>query len=144
MEAEASSGVPQTCKKQCRRVWSKEEELVLINALKEIVVGGWKCENGFRTGYLRILEKAIRKVFPDTDIRAQPHVDSKVHVWRKHHSSLTTMVSRSGFAWNAASKMIVVESTQIWDEYVKVHVFTPYLCLSFIVTELLEFLFHKW
>lgn len=41
-----------------RRIWTKNEEKVLMVALKELVNNGWKSDNGFRTGYLFKLEDA--------------------------------------------------------------------------------------
>lgn len=101
-----------------RRVWTLKEEEVLIQALKDIVQQGWKCDNGFRTGYLMVLEKAMLKAFPDSDLRAEPHINSKVHVWKKHYASLQGMFGISGFSWNEASKMITVED-KFWEEYIK-------------------------
>lgn len=103
-----------------RRTWTVREEEVLINAFKDIVQSGWKCENGFRTGYLMVLEKAMVKVFPDTDLRSDPHINSKIHVWRKFHGSLSSMLSRFDFGWNEATHMIIIDSEQVWQEYIKV------------------------
>ncbi|PIM99806.1 hypothetical protein CDL12_27693 [Handroanthus impetiginosus] len=95
-----------------RQVWTVKEEEALIVALKDAV-------NGFRTGYLSILEKHMTTVFPGIDIRADPHIHSKIHVWKKNHASLVSVMSRSGFGWNDTTNMIVVEDS-VWDNYVKV------------------------
>lgn len=88
-------------------MWSQREEDVLIQSLKEAVTtGGWKSENGFRCGYLNFLEKLIIKAFPGTDLRGSPHINSKIHVWKKTHGTLVTMLSRSGIGWNETTKMI--------------------------------------
>lgn len=42
-----------------RRTWTTLEEVCLLNALKDIVQLGMKCDNGFRSGYLGALEKAM-------------------------------------------------------------------------------------
>ncbi|PIN19207.1 hypothetical protein CDL12_08117 [Handroanthus impetiginosus] len=101
-----------------RRIWIVKKEEALIIALKDTVAVGWKCKNGFRTGYLGILERHILTTFPGTDIRADPHIHSKIHVWKKNHASLVSMMSRSGFGWNKSMNMIIVENS-IWDNYVK-------------------------
>ncbi|KAH6799932.1 hypothetical protein C2S52_000396 [Perilla frutescens var. hirtella] len=93
-----------------RHIWTFQEEEALINALKDLIVSGWKCENGFRTGYLLCLEKELAKAFPGTDLRAEPHVNSKIHVWKKCYSSLYSMLGRSDFGWNDETKMFTVES----------------------------------
>ncbi|PIN24849.1 hypothetical protein CDL12_02430 [Handroanthus impetiginosus] len=58
-------------------------------------------------------------VFSRTDIRAGPHIHSKIHVWKKNHVSLVSMMLRSGFGWNDSTTMIVVEDS-VWDNYVKI------------------------
>ncbi|KAH6793828.1 hypothetical protein C2S52_004305 [Perilla frutescens var. hirtella] len=102
-----------------RRCWSSLEEQQLIVALKEVVTRGWKCENGFKTGYLGVLEQLMLQALPGTDLKAEPHINSKIHVWRKNYASLSTMVSRSGFGWNDSTHTIEVDNDQIWENYVK-------------------------
>ncbi|XP_073127458.1 uncharacterized protein [Henckelia pumila] len=101
-----------------RRVWTQKEDEVLIQALKELVSGGWKSENGFRCGYLTVLEKAIGQAFPNTDLRGNPHINSKIHVWKRTHGSLLTMLSRSGIGWNETEKRIEA-SDEAWESFVK-------------------------
>ncbi|KAG8377496.1 hypothetical protein BUALT_Bualt08G0039000 [Buddleja alternifolia] len=101
-----------------RRSWIKREEAILAYALKELVARGWKCDNGFRTGYQGHLEQAMHQAFPGTDIRAEPHINSRLTVWKKNYGSINTMLSRSGFASNT-SKTVDVSSDQVWDNFVK-------------------------
>ncbi|KAL8502834.1 hypothetical protein ACS0TY_021818 [Phlomoides rotata] len=42
-----------------RRSWSKIEEDALILCLTNLVIEGWKSDNGFKAGFLRELEKDI-------------------------------------------------------------------------------------
>lgn len=103
-----------------RRIWSFQEEEALINALKDLIASRWKCENGFRTGYLLCLEKELVKAFPGTDLRAEPHVNSKMHVWKKCYSCLYFMLGRRGFGWNDETKMFTVETESIWKDHIKI------------------------
>ncbi|KAI3463797.1 hypothetical protein Pfo_020460 [Paulownia fortunei] len=89
-----------------RRTWTLWEEEVLITSLKDLISPGWKCENRFRTGYLGVLEKSILKIY----------------VWKKKYGSLFSMLSRSNFGWNDAAHMIVVDSDEVWEKYVKMGV----------------------
>ncbi|XP_011083387.1 uncharacterized protein LOC105165934 [Sesamum indicum] len=50
---------------------------------------------------------------------AEPHITSKLHVWKKHYSTLTTMLTRSGFGWDDSRNMVTVEEDSVWDDYVK-------------------------
>lgn len=80
-----------------RRSWTTNEEQCLIDALKDIVQRGMKCDNGFKAGYLNALEQAMVSAFPHTDLKGDPHINSKIHVWKKQYGSLSTMLSRWGF-----------------------------------------------
>ncbi|GFZ18406.1 hypothetical protein Acr_27g0001450 [Actinidia rufa] len=104
----------------CRRSWTRNEEEVLINALKDIVALGMKVENNtFRSGYLQVLEGKIIKALPDTDLRATPHIESKIKKWKKVYNSLFSLLSLSGIGWNGTDKMLDVMNEEAWDDYVK-------------------------
>lgn len=57
-----------------RRVWSTWEEQMLLSSLKELVINGWKSDNGFRTGCLTKLEEAMKKVYPHTNLQNDPNI----------------------------------------------------------------------
>lgn len=116
-----------------RRVWTVQEESQLIVGLKKIMLRGWKTENGFKTGYLGALEEHMRNHFPGTDLKSDPHIASKIHVWKKNYGSLSTMLSRSGFGWNDTSQIIDVENDQVWNEYCKVGVGFLHSVFPFII-----------
>ncbi|KAL0327810.1 UNVERIFIED_CONTAM: hypothetical protein Sangu_1859000 [Sesamum angustifolium] len=102
-----------------RRTWTIMEEEALINAMKSLVVGGWKCDNGFMNGYLSQLEAHMQRAFPHSNIKAEPHITSKLYVWKKQYSTLVTMMSKSGLGWDDSRCMVTVEDNNAWEEYVK-------------------------
>ncbi|KAL0342944.1 UNVERIFIED_CONTAM: hypothetical protein Sangu_1181800 [Sesamum angustifolium] len=102
-----------------RKTWTQRDEEVLVNALRTIVTTGWKCENGFHAGYLNQLEAIMCKQLPNIDIRAKPHINSKIHVWKKHYGTLMGMLGKSDFGWDDSRSMITVDSQDVWDEYCK-------------------------
>ncbi|KAL8516022.1 hypothetical protein ACS0TY_014626 [Phlomoides rotata] len=51
----------------------------------------------------------MKKLLPSTDIVANPHINSKIHVWKKDYSALSDLLSKSGIDWNSTSSMIEVE-----------------------------------
>ncbi|XP_075507610.1 uncharacterized protein LOC142544450 [Primulina tabacum] len=102
-----------------RRSWTAPEEEVLIVALKEIISKGYKTENGFRNGYLPLLESAMRNAFKDSDLRGHPHITSKIHVWKKHYGCLTSMLAKSGIGWNDTENMIDA-TNEAWEAILKV------------------------
>ncbi|KAG6396784.1 hypothetical protein SASPL_142941 [Salvia splendens] len=66
-----------------RRSWSTREEEALMLALKDLVVNKWKSDNGFRGGYLARIEEIIKRECPNSDIKATPHISSKLQQWKK-------------------------------------------------------------
>ncbi|KAL0373478.1 UNVERIFIED_CONTAM: hypothetical protein Sradi_3263500 [Sesamum radiatum] len=102
------------------RTWTQREEEALVNALSTICCTSWRCENGFQAGYLNQLEAILLKQFPGSDIRAEPHINSKIHVWKKYYSTLVSMMGKSGFGWDDDRCMITVDSQDAWDDYCKV------------------------
>ncbi|KAG8364435.1 hypothetical protein BUALT_Bualt19G0128500 [Buddleja alternifolia] len=107
--------------KTTRRTWTMQEEVELASALKDLVVRGYTCDNGFTTGYQGLLEQAKIAAFPSTDLRVESHINSRIHVWRKNYSSISSVLKRSGFGWNSTSKTITVSNDDVWDNYVKNH-----------------------
>ncbi|XP_075477636.1 uncharacterized protein LOC142518711 [Primulina tabacum] len=101
-----------------RRSWSGREEDVLIQSLKEVMTKGWKSEIGFKAGYLTLLENAMQTAIPGTNIRRNPHINSKIHVWKKTYSTLVTLLSKSGVGWNDTDNTIDA-TDETWESIVK-------------------------
>ncbi|KAH6763079.1 hypothetical protein C2S52_020512 [Perilla frutescens var. hirtella] len=102
-----------------RRSWSTREEEVLLAALKELVVQGWKSDNDFRAGYLNKLEEAMKKEFPSTDLKDMPHINSKTTTWKKNYYSLSTMLNRSGVGFNLKGTHMIECNNEQWEQIVK-------------------------
>ncbi|XP_073017905.1 uncharacterized protein [Primulina eburnea] len=60
----------------------------------------------------------MKIAFPNTNLRGNPHINSKVHVWKKLYGSLVTILSKSGVGWNDAEKTIEA-SNDIWESLIK-------------------------
>lgn len=103
-----------------RRSWSLKEESTLVDALKDLIAQGWKSDNGFKAGYLTKLEEALRKVFPTTDLKGSPHVNSKINSWKKNYNSLTQILARSGAGFNKDGRHLIECEEDMWDQIVKV------------------------
>ncbi|KAL8483293.1 hypothetical protein ACS0TY_026108 [Phlomoides rotata] len=71
--------------------------------------------NGFKAGFQRELEKNMRKMLPVTDIVVNPHINSKIHVWKKEYGALSDLLSKSGIGWNSTTSMIEVSDEEVWD-----------------------------
>ncbi|XP_073019157.1 uncharacterized protein [Primulina eburnea] len=122
MDSVATSGSRiARCKQpeKTRRSWRGREEDVLIQSLNDVMTKGWKSENGFKAGYLTLLENAMQKAIPGTNIRGNPHINSKIHVWKKTYSTLVTLLSKSGVGWNDTDNTIDV-TDETWESILKV------------------------
>lgn len=102
-----------------RRSWVAMEERVLIQLLKELVTKGWKFGNGFKPGYLNKLEADLIQKLPATDLRASPHINSKITMWKKQHKSLLKMLRETGVRFNDTTKLIDCNN-DAWEKVVKV------------------------
>ncbi|KAL8545625.1 hypothetical protein ACS0TY_005670 [Phlomoides rotata] len=109
-----------------RRVWTFAEECELIHGLKDLVVKGNKCDNGFRTGYLLILENWLTAKFPGTDLKGEPHINSKIHVWKRQYVCLKSMLGIYGVELNSITYHVDA-LPEVWDAQIRVDAFTKSL-----------------
>ncbi|KAL7215875.1 hypothetical protein ACSBR1_027925 [Camellia fascicularis] len=99
-----------------RRFWNHREELFLITTMKDVTASNprWKLDNNqFRAGFYNECEKKILSAFPGTNLRATPHIDSKIKLWRKQYNTLQYMLKISGFGWDDEQKMRVPDAKGI-------------------------------
>ncbi|KAK4407799.1 hypothetical protein Sango_0360900 [Sesamum angolense] len=71
---------------------------------------GWKSDNGFRTGYLGVLEQLLNKACPNSGLKAEPHISSKIHVWKKTYGCINDMMGRSGFDCCGNGSILQIDS----------------------------------
>ncbi|XP_047978496.1 uncharacterized protein LOC125220369 [Salvia hispanica] len=86
----------------------------------ELVAQGWKSDNGFRSGYHNKVEEALRREFPTTDIKANPHIQSKICSWKKNYSSLVTILGRSGVRFNSNNDFKIDREDDQWAQIVRI------------------------
>ncbi|XP_057769415.1 uncharacterized protein LOC130989428 [Salvia miltiorrhiza] len=101
-----------------RRSWTPREEDVLLAALKELVVQGWKSDNGFRAGYLGKLEEAVKSRFPNSNLKGMPHIHSKIAAWKRNYYSLDLMLSNTGVGFNVDGTHMIDVNNEQWDQIV--------------------------
>ncbi|XP_021753802.1 protein ALP1-like [Chenopodium quinoa] len=95
-----------------KRYWTYEKDTVLIRYLHELSGDPkWKCENGFKNGYMNKLEEMINRVLPNCGLRAVPHIESRIKHWSEKYSALAEMLSTSGFGWDVEKKILQVDKS---------------------------------
>ncbi|KAL8556013.1 hypothetical protein ACS0TY_003721 [Phlomoides rotata] len=101
-----------------RRGWSLREEEVLSDAMKRIVSEGWKIENGFKTRYLNLLYTYIKQVLPNTNLKPEPHINSRITVWKKNYHSLFEILKHTGVGLDSTTTMVDAIDDQ-WEVFMK-------------------------
>ncbi|KAK0598199.1 hypothetical protein LWI29_032491 [Acer saccharum] len=104
-----------------RRIWTLEEEDVMISILKGIVAEGGRCDTGsFRSGSYEHVASKMREKIKDINITAK-HVQNKMKRLKDKYSEAYDMLNMSGFGWDDTHKCVTVTDTEILDAYVKKH-----------------------
>ncbi|KAL8502270.1 hypothetical protein ACS0TY_021410 [Phlomoides rotata] len=109
-----------------RWVWTFAEECELMNALNDLVSKGHKCDNGFRSGYLAILENNIGVKFPGTDLKGELHINSKIHVWKRQYVYLKGILGITGVGLNSTTYHLEA-LPEVWEARIKVDPLTKSL-----------------
>ncbi|TXG63642.1 hypothetical protein EZV62_010636 [Acer yangbiense] len=96
-----------------RRAWTKEEEDALLSILDEIVASGGHADcSSFKSSIVKIIETRLAFAAPNCDLKANPHIGSKLKFWKKQHGVVYEMLNTSGFGWNDIRKCIEVDSDE--------------------------------
>ncbi|XP_021720860.1 uncharacterized protein LOC110688421 [Chenopodium quinoa] len=104
-----------------KRFWNSEEDKALIDALHELSTDPrWKCDYGFRNGYMIRLEEMIGKSVPGCGLKASPHIDSRLKTLVGKFRAILQMLATKGFKWDEKKHMICVERS-VYEEYCKAH-----------------------
>ncbi|KAK6780998.1 hypothetical protein RDI58_023182 [Solanum bulbocastanum] len=104
-----------------RRTWTPTEESTLINGLKELCVNGRRADNGtFRPGYLMELEHYLRERHPESGLKGEPHVNSKLKFWKRSYASLSLLKGRSGLGFQYSDGTIIIDDPKECDKFLKV------------------------
>ena len=84
-----------------RRIWSREEKEALLTILEDVVARGQRCDSGsFKSGTITMIERQLTEMCPESNLRANSHIESKLKMWKKHYSIVYDMLNKSGFGWN--------------------------------------------
>ncbi|KAK9143106.1 hypothetical protein Syun_012506 [Stephania yunnanensis] len=98
--------------KTSRRKWSHAEDVALVNAMVEMVASGvYKCDNGFKPGYLTKVEEALKTTCSNLGIKARPHIESRLKSLKKDWFIVNDVIcgirhGTSGFGFDSTSNMV--------------------------------------
>ncbi|XP_075486418.1 uncharacterized protein LOC142526029 [Primulina tabacum] len=60
----------------------------------------------------------MRESILGNSLRGNPHINSKIHVWKKTYSALVTLLSKSGVGWNDSNNTTDV-TDETWEAIMK-------------------------
>ncbi|KAL8491410.1 hypothetical protein ACS0TY_023153 [Phlomoides rotata] len=92
--ADPTNGILQNRNERGRRGWSLREEQVLSAAMKRI------------------------QVLPNTDLKPEPHINSRITVWKKNYHSIFEMLKHTGVGLDSTTYMVDATDEQ-WDAFIK-------------------------
>ena len=114
-----------------KRTWTSVEDQKLIDALMELHASGkYGADNGFKPGYFQAVQTLLDVSLPNSGLKAEPHIKSRLKTWKKHFVIMHDMIlgsNTSGFGWDP-EKCIVTCPDDVWDAYVKVFCVNQHLC----------------
>ncbi|KAK9096017.1 hypothetical protein Sjap_021514 [Stephania japonica] len=91
--------------------------------MREVDVGVYKADNGFKPGWLHFLEEKMRASCLGSEFKAKPHIESRVKTlkkdWTTVHDILTSVRHGcSSFGYDNGTNTIVA-SDDVWVDYIK-------------------------
>ncbi|CAI9259261.1 unnamed protein product [Lactuca saligna] len=100
------------------RPWTSNEETKLVEALVNMTnVGGFKADNGFKSGYLQHLEQALKQSLQNSGLLGKPHIESKIKTMKKDLQCVYDMVNgsnTSGFGYDPEKHCVTAEDP-VWE-----------------------------
>nr|KAJ0191662.1 hypothetical protein LSAT_V11C800448180 [Lactuca sativa] len=118
--------------------WTSNEETKLVEELVNLKnVGGFKADNGFKSGYLQHLEQPLKQSLPNSGLLNKPHIESTIKTMKKYWQCVYDMVNSSntcGFGYDPEKHCVTVEDPVYKEATRSKHKTFPYyedLCIVF-------------
>ncbi|KAJ8617858.1 hypothetical protein MRB53_014044 [Persea americana] len=96
-----------------KRKWTDAEDKELVYALFDMVnAGTHKADNGFKPGFLGVIEAVLKQKLPGSGIKAKPHIDSRIKTMKKDFHVVYDMLNGencSSFGWDSHKNVVVAE-----------------------------------
>ncbi|KAM6587596.1 hypothetical protein CsatA_010201 [Cannabis sativa] len=115
----SNSNVDQRGRGKNKHYWTLEQDNALIDCLLELSRNPtWRADCGFKNGYLQQIESMLEAKLPGSNLKASPHIESRIKTLKGNYSCLAELLLLSGFNWDEVHSTLVCEKS-VFDEYVK-------------------------
>ena len=101
------------------RVWTKKEELELLDVMKNAKMAGLKSKLGFKPDGYMFIQAQLNGTFPGTDLKVKPHIQNRIRAWKAYHADVLALKNKSGIGWCDIEKRFNCED-HVWKDYVNV------------------------
>ncbi|XVF77993.1 hypothetical protein PTKIN_Ptkin14bG0092600 [Pterospermum kingtungense] len=120
----SQSAVDSQASKRTNRKWSYDEDVLLVSSMVDLHnIGSYNADTGFKAGYLNELERMLTRKLPNANIKAKPHIESRIRTLKKDWAIVYDMVkgdNTSGFGWDSQRNMVTAEES-VWESYLSSH-----------------------
>ncbi|XP_062118023.1 uncharacterized protein LOC133831665 [Humulus lupulus] len=104
-----------------KHYWTHDEDAALLDSLHELYQNAlWRADCGFKNGYLAQLEIMVERKLPGCELKASPHIESRIKTLKAKYYALSEMLSQKGFSWNDKQSILVCERS-VYNDWVKIH-----------------------
>ncbi|PON33240.1 Myb/SANT-like domain containing protein [Parasponia andersonii] len=104
-----------------KHYWTIDEDAALLDSLHELYQNTlWRAECGFKNGYLAQLETMLVRKLPGSELKASPHIESRIKTLKAKYYALSEMLCHKGFDWNDKQMMLICER-KVYIDWVKTH-----------------------
>ncbi|CAA0814098.1 Unknown protein [Striga hermonthica] len=108
--------------KTTNKKWTPEEDMALIASLAELCDSGWKRKNGiFKNGYTAALERKLKLKLPGCNIKASPHIESRLKLLRRQYEAIREMQGADGIQWVEQDNMVLCRDDKVWEDWIQAH-----------------------
>ncbi|KAJ8768155.1 hypothetical protein K2173_021095 [Erythroxylum novogranatense] len=120
----SSSTIDSQSSKGTKGKWNYDEDVVLVSCMVNLHnVETYNADTGFKAGYLNELERMVATKLPNSNLKARPHIESRIKTLKEEWSIIYDMVKKdtSGFGWDSERKMVTAED-HVWNSYLSISI----------------------
>ncbi|PHT50064.1 Pentatricopeptide repeat-containing protein [Capsicum baccatum] len=68
------------------------------------------------------LEYYLRERLPDSALKSEPHINSKLKAWNRSHANISLLKGRSGLGFQYSDATVIVDDVIEWEKFLKMMV----------------------